>query len=82
MPTRQRIVPKMNISPPIMGVPALLLCQVGPISRMDCPAFSARSTGSSRYPMPPVRMQPAAAVIKILVMTSSSVTSLRLRTHR
>ena len=29
-----------------------------------------------------VLMQPAAAVIKILVMTSSSVTSLRLRTHR
>ena len=48
LPTRQRIVPKINISPPIMGVPALVLCQVGPISRMDCPAFSARSTGSSR----------------------------------
>ena len=30
-----------------MGVPALLLCHVGPISRMDCPAFSARSTGSA-----------------------------------
>ena len=46
--SKQAMEAIMNISPPIMGVPALLLCHVGPTSRMDCPAFSARSTGNNK----------------------------------
>ena len=47
-------MPRMNISPPMVGVPCLERCQVGPSSRMDWPAFSRRSTG--------IRICPAMAV--------------------
>ena len=48
--TTQRIAAAMNMMPPIVGVPALELCQLGPISRMDCPALRARSVGMSSLP--------------------------------
>ncbi len=44
----------MNISPPMVGVPCLDMCQVGPSSLMDWPAFSRRGRGSAaclRWPV-------------------------------
>ena len=35
----------INMTPPMVGVPCLAMCQVGPSERMDCPAFSRRSRG-------------------------------------
>ena len=57
-PLRKPLQPKgmissraaMKMMPPMVGVPDLALCQVGPTSRMDCPAFRARSTGMSSLP--------------------------------
>ena len=40
----------MNISPPIVGVPCLVMCQVGPISLMLCPALSFTSSGIKSFP--------------------------------
>ena len=40
----------MNMIPPMVGVPSLLLCQLGPISLMDWPAWSARRAGMSTHP--------------------------------
>ena len=31
---------KMNMKPPMVGVPCLFLCQLGPMSRMVCPKCS------------------------------------------
>ena len=42
--------PAMKMRPPMVGVPDLLLCQVGPISRMDCPALRARRAGIKSFP--------------------------------
>ena len=44
-------MPRMNISPPIVGVPDLPACQVGPSSRMLCPALSLRSSESRKRPV-------------------------------
>ena len=35
--TTERTMPKINMIPPIVGVPCLLLCHLGPMSRMVCP---------------------------------------------
>lgn len=43
-------IPRINISPPMVGVPCLDMCQVGPSSRMLCPAFHLRSRGSKICP--------------------------------
>ena len=40
----------MNISPPIVGVPVLLMCHVGPSSRIDCPALILRRYGTKTAP--------------------------------
>ena len=53
----------MNITPPMVGVPALEACHLGPISRMDCPA----GTG----------VRPAARVIITVWLTSGRVYSAR-----
>ena len=50
----------MNISPPMVGVPALELCQVGPSCRISCPAFSFRSSASTNLPRIMVSTQPAS----------------------
>ena len=42
----------MNISPPMVGVPDLDMCQRGPSSRMACPAFILRRNGTRKGPMP------------------------------
>ena len=36
--------------PPMVGVPALELCQVGPSCRISCPAFSLRSSANTNRP--------------------------------
>ena len=56
---------RMNIIPPIVGVPALLLCHFGPISRMDCPALRARSIGMAILPKSTVRTNAQTAASKI-----------------
>ena len=43
-------MPMMNMRPPMVGVPCLFMCQVGPISLMLCPAFSFTSAGISSFP--------------------------------
>ena len=49
------VVARMNINPPIVGVPALRWCQVGPSSRMLCPALIFRRNGTSHAPMSAAR---------------------------
>ena len=49
--TMETKMPAMNISPPIVGVPAFPECHVGPSSRILCPALSARSLGISTLPV-------------------------------
>lgn len=44
-------MPRMNIKPPIVGVPAFPACQVGPSSRMLCPALSFLSSGTRNFPV-------------------------------
>ena len=36
---------KINMSPPMVGVPDFLLCQEGPSSRISCPNFSLIKRG-------------------------------------
>ena len=40
----------MNISPPMVGVPCLFLCQLGPTSRMVWPNFSLCRKGIIHFP--------------------------------
>ena len=40
----------MNMMPPMVGVPCLDMCQVGPSVRMAWPAFSRCSSGISSWP--------------------------------
>ena len=46
--------------PPMVVVPALELCQVGPSCRISCPAFSFRSSASTNLPRIMVSTQPAS----------------------
>ena len=43
--TRHIRLAPMNTRPPMVGVPALVACQLGPTSRISCPAFSRRRAG-------------------------------------
>ena len=43
-------MPKMNMSPPMVGVPCLFLCQLGPTSRMVWPNFSLCRKGMIHFP--------------------------------
>ena len=62
---------RMNINPPMVGVPCLDMCQVGPSSRMDCPAFSRRSTGIRICPA--ITATPKATIkLRIYVITETS----------
>ena len=51
----------MNIRPPMVGVPCLAMCQAGPISLMDWPAFSRTSAGISSLPAMAVMRKLTAA---------------------
>ena len=57
--------------PPMVGVPALALCQVGPSSRISWPAFSLCSSGMRNLPMSSVSTKLTAAAIKVCVMCLS-----------
>ena len=70
MPRRHTVDARMNMSPPMIGVPFLFLCQEGPISRMEAPAFSAWSIGSSSCPNAQDSAPPTTAVIRIRVMNN------------
>ena len=56
-------MPKMNISPPMVGVPCLFLCQLGPTSRMVWPNFSLCRKGIIHFPR-------AAVMAKAITATS------------
>ena len=45
------VMAAMNMIPPIVGVPCLDMCQDGPISLIDCPAFNARRAGTRNQPI-------------------------------
>ena len=45
-----RAMPRMNMMPPMVGVPCLFLCHLGPTSRMVWPNFSLCSSGMSHRP--------------------------------
>ena len=50
----------------MVGVPCLVMCQVGPISLMDCPAFIRRSTGIRARPANAVTRKAATQLMMIL----------------
>ena len=66
-------VPMMNISPPIVGVPSLYLCQVGPISLMVCPYLIFLSHGIIQYPRIVVTVMPTNTAAKIDVRSMISL---------
>ena len=68
----------MNISPPMVGVPCFDMCQVGPISLMDCPAFMRRSRGMS--PFPP-RAAAAKATTKLITILNISFATSKASQH-
>ena len=39
------VTARMNMTPPMVGVPVFAMCQVGPFSFISCPAFCLRSHG-------------------------------------
>ncbi|MCI6488352.1 MAG: hypothetical protein MSA25_09940 [Clostridiales bacterium] len=45
MVRQTKVTPRMNITPPMVGVPLLAICQVGPSFLISCPAFCLRSQG-------------------------------------
>src|SRR5699024_7802670 len=59
--------PRMNMSPPMVGVPCLDICQVGPISLMDCPAFIRRRKGIRAFPARAVTTKAARKAAAILI---------------
>ena len=63
--------PRMNMMPPMVGVPALDLCHVGPSSRISWPAFRLRSSGMRNLPMSSVSTKLTAAAIKESVIYPS-----------
>ena len=61
----------MNISPPMVGVPALVLCHLGPTSRISWPAFSRRRAGRiTLQPKSPVaaKLTTHAKIISMAVL--------------
>ena len=67
-------MPMMNIRPPMVGVPCLVMCHEGPISLMACPAFSRRSAGISSLPTTAVMAKhtTAGSTISIIPITACS----------
>ena len=60
----------MNITPPMVGVPALVACHLGPTSRISCPAFSRRRAGRITFhPSSPVtaKLSTHAKIISMAV---------------
>ena len=62
----------MNMSPPMVGVPCLAICQVGPSSLMDWPAFSRLRAGMRILPRTAVRTKLTARAIRISAIIDSS----------
>ena len=58
--TRETATERMMSTPPIVGVPALALCDVGVSSRAVHPVFSARSRAMTQGPK---RKEISSAVI-------------------
>ena len=65
----------MNMIPPMVGVPSLFLCQLGPISLMDCPACSARRMGMSTHPTSTEITKAVSAASSIRTIAFSSALS-------
>ena len=64
-------MPRMNMSPPMVGVPCLDMCQVGPSSLMDWPAFIRRSTGIKIFPAMADTTKDTSAAINSLIFSTS-----------
>ena len=63
--TRHRRLAPMKVRPPMVGVPALVACQLGPTSRISCPAFSRRSMGIKIQPRVRLRAK-AQRIVKMM----------------
>ena len=63
-------IPAMNMMPPMVGVPCLAMCQTGPISLMDCPAFRACSQGIRNLPIRAEAAKATRKLIKYLIFCS------------
>ena len=63
-------MPMMNMRPPMVGVPALVACHLGPTSRISWPAFSRRRAGKITFqPSSPVtaKLSTHAMIISMTV---------------
>ena len=65
------MVAAMNIRPPMVGVPCFDMCQVGPSSLMDCPAFSRRRAGMIPLPKMALITKPRTAAAAIFTKMES-----------
>ena len=54
----------MNMIPPMVGVPALVACHLGPSSRMACPAFRRRRGKGGLGPSTYIRAQAGDSLIR------------------
>ena len=63
--TTRSAVGTMNMMPPMVGVPDLTWCHLGPISRMDWPAFRAWRAGIRKRPRMAVRAKLTSSVTMI-----------------
>ena len=64
-------VAAMNMMPPMVGVPCLDMCQVGPSSLMDWPAFSRRSMGMRNLPRTALMAKPRITAARIFIDVGS-----------
>ena len=75
------MLPKMNSSPPIVGVPCLLACQLGPKSTlMGCPNFSLCSHGNNAFP-PRAATTNASSPTNMLIQNGMICVLLLLKNH-
>ena len=67
----------MNIRPPMVGVPCLDMCQVGPSSLMDCPAFHRRKAGTRNFPKMALMAKPSTTAARVFSRMGSIPLHLR-----
>ena len=67
----------INISPPMVGVPCLDMCQVGPSSLMAWPAFHRRRAGTKYLPSTALMTKPRITAARVLIRMESIPLHLR-----
>ena len=70
--TTERTMPKINIIPPMVGVPCLFLCHRGPMSRIVCPKWSFLRMGSSHIPEIAVMAKASTTAMMIQILSIST----------